>query len=458
MPREVFAEEIERFLATLDGVVSARVFTTPAGDIAQVYVTAENAADPRVVRRGVATALVSTYGLPVEPWRILVTQFRSGLQPSEIPRFRVMRVEESLSATEMTACVQVTWMRGGEERSATGRARGPSGPASRHRTLAAATVEAVRDALEPAHRSVSVQQAAVVTFLDRPVVLVGIAVATPRGPESCIGAAPHEEMPEAAVAATLDAVTRWLLQSAFSGAAPHPADRRARLEANRHFVRSGERGGVGSFPDRADGVAHATGPDEIPEEDAEAPEPASPEPPAEVAAAVATAAEARDGAHALPDDVARARPGDTAGPGPEGEAAAAAKTLERAPGELRAATAGAAAVEQTSEDPDVLTDLSQIRPEKRGGTAMSVHQEPSRAGLVPPRTGRPSMEETFYQSLVDGQTPVHLRCRDGYELPHATVKDVGTYTLLIETAVGTELVYKHAIISIRVLPRQGPEA
>ncbi len=416
MPREVFAEEIERFLGTLDGVASARVFTSPAGDIAQVYVTAETTADPRAVRGGVATALVSTYGLPVEPWRIQVTRFRGGLRPSEIPRFRVVRVEESVSAAEMTACVQVAWLHAGEERSATGRARGPVGPANRLRTLAAATVEAVRDALEPAHRRVSVQQAAFATFLDQPVALVGIAVVTPRGPETAIGAARQEETSEAVVAATLDAVTKWLLAAAFSAAAPRASDRRTQLEAMRHFVRVAERGGVVSEVDAGD----------------------------------ETAAEQGNGAHDEPAHHAAA---------PEPQAQAPERTAgdAGAPG-ARHAGGPAAAVEQPPEDPDVLMDLSEIRPEKKGGAAMSVHQEPSRAGLVPPRAGRSSMEEAFYQSLIEAQTPVHLRCRDGYELPRATVKEVGTYTLLVEAAGGTELVYKHAIISIRLLPPQPAEA
>ncbi len=68
------------------------------------------------------------------------------------------------------------------------------------------------------------------------------------------------------------------------------------------------------------------------------------------------------------------------------------------------------------------------------------------------------MEDTFYQSLVEGRTPVHVRCRDGYELPYAVVKDVGTYVILFETAAGTELVFKHAIISIHLVPPQAPKA
>ncbi len=409
MPREVFAEDIEQFLGTLDGVASARVFTTPAGEIAQVYVTAERTADPRSLRRRVSTALLSTYSLPVDPWRVLVTQFRGGIRPAEIPRFRVVRVEETVSAAEITATVKIGWIREGREKVATGRARGPTGPASRLRTVAAATVDAVRDALEPAQRHVSVQRAASVTFLDQPVTLVGISVSTPRGPETYVGTGWQEEMPEVAVSAVLDAVTRWLLRAAFAAGTPRPEDRREQLEAMRHFVRAAERGGAArggvlQFPaaDSAEEAPAGEDPEMASEMAGDAPEASSFEP-----------------SDAEPGEVPET---SVPGPGPDDS-----------PGP-----------EKSSEE--------------RGGAAMSVHQEPARGGFVPPRGRTTTMEETFYQSLVEAKTPVHLRCRDGYELPRAVVKDISTYTMLVETPKGTELVFKHAIISIRILPAQVPEA
>ncbi len=405
MPREVFAEEIERFLGTLEGVASARVSTTPAGEIAQVYVTAERTADPRALRRRVSTALLSTYSLPVDPWRVLVTQFRGGIRPAEIPRFRVVRVEETVSAVEITATVKIGWIREGREKVATGRARGPAGPASRLRTVAAAAVDAVRDALDPAQRDVSVQRAASVTFLDQPVTLVGISVSTPRGSETYIGTAWQEEMPEVAVSAVLDAVTRWLLRAAFAAETPPPEDRREQLEAMRHFVRAAERGGPVDG-----GVLRFPGADPFGED------------PAEV-----QADDDQEMASEMAGDVSEASGFEPPGEAPE------TNGPEKSPG-------------------------PEISPEKRGGAAMSVHQEPARGGLVPPRGRTTTMEETFYQSLVEAKTPVHLRCRDGYELPRAVVKDISTYTMLVETPKGTELIFKHAIISIRILPVQAPEA
>lgn len=419
MPREVFAEEIEQFLGTLDGVASARVSTTPAGEIAQVYVTAERTADPRSLRRRVSTALLSTYSLPVDPWRVLVTQFRGGIRPAEIPRFRVVRVEETVSAAEITATVKIGWIREGREKVATGRARGPAGPASRLRTVAAATVDAVRGALEPAQRHVSVQRAASVTFLDQPVTLVGISVSTPRGPETYVGTGWQEEMPEVAVSAVLDAVTRWLLRAAFAAETPRPEDRREQLEAMRHFVQAAERGGAAhggvlQFPGADPADEDSVGEDSVDEDPEMASEMAGDAPEAsgfELPGAEPPAVEPWEVPEA---NVPSLGPDDS--PGPENSS------------------------------------------EERGGAAMSVHQEPARGGFVPPRGRTTTMEETFYQSLVEAKTPVHLRCRDGYELPRAVVKDISTYTMLVETPKGTELIFKHAVISIRILPAQAPEA
>ncbi len=80
---------------------------------------------------------------------------------------------------------------------------------------------------------------------------------------------------------------------------------------------------------------------------------------------------------------------------------------------------------------------------------MAGHHEGSRVGVASMRPGRQAVEEEFFQPLIEGRTPVHIRCRDGYEVPRAVLREIGTYTLLVEADGGTELVYKHAIISIR---------
>ncbi len=89
---------------------------------------------------------------------------------------------------------------------------------------------------------------------------------------------------------------------------------------------------------------------------------------------------------------------------------------------------------------------------------MSTREEPYRAE---PRSGgvRGGLEDEFYRRLIQSGAAVHIRCRDGYEIPEAVVRDFGTYSLLVEARGIEELIFKHAIISIRprsALPHEVP--
>ena len=384
MPKKILAEEIERFLGTITGVASARLLTSPSGEVDQIYVTAGDALEGRAVRRSIVAALMTEYGLPVEPWRIQVTRLRDGPRIDELPDFRVLRVEESASHTQVAAKVQVAWVRGEEQRTATGQASGPAGSAHRLRTLASATLEALRGVLEPGHRRITLQQVALMTFADRSVAMVGIAAGGPQGQKVFVGVAPQQEEPQdAAIAATLDAVTKWLLYATFADPeALDAGDRRAQLEAMRHFARS-------------DGDAD-TGP---------------------AIARVPAAPPQRSPSVETPKAVI---------PTHDGVASA---------------------------NPDILKDLREIRPQQKGGTTMATHDEIPRVAIPPSRAGRQAIEDGFYQTHMDARTPLRIRCRDGYEISRAVLHEVGTYALLVEVGGTTELVYKHAIISIRPIDR-----
>ena len=79
---------------------------------------------------------------------------------------------------------------------------------------------------------------------------------------------------------------------------------------------------------------------------------------------------------------------------------------------------------------------------------MAAQHESSRVGVASGRPGRQAVEDEFLQPLIEGRTPLHIRCRDGYEIPRAFLREIGTYTLVVEVDGTAELVYKHAIISI----------
>jgi sRNA-binding regulator protein Hfq len=79
-----------------------------------------------------------------------------------------------------------------------------------------------------------------------------------------------------------------------------------------------------------------------------------------------------------------------------------------------------------------------------------------------PAAGKPaprlSFEDAFYRRLVATGVPVHIRCRDGYEIPTAIVRDFGTYAVMVEVNGVQEMVFKHGIISIRPYGPLPPES
>lgn len=107
---------------------------------------------------------------------------------------------------------------------------------------------------------------------------------------------------------------------------------------------------------------------------------------------------------------------------------------------------------------DGVATLEQIRPERQGGAEvaqpMNRPQDMDRGRFAP----KSSMEDDFFRHLVTTGTPVHIRCRDGYEILGGIVRNFGTYSLLVETDGRRELVFKHGIIAIGPLsPKTGAD-
>ena len=100
---------------------------------------------------------------------------------------------------------------------------------------------------------------------------------------------------------------------------------------------------------------------------------------------------------------------------------------------------------------DGATRLAQIRPERPGGGAEQARADVGRPGPEQRLGAKGAIEDEFFRHLIATGIPIHIRCRDGYEIPEAVLKEFGTYTLLIETDDGRELIFKHAVISIHPL-------
>lgn len=383
MPREVFAEEIETFLERLDTVAAARVISNEEGEIERIYATTESPRDDGSIRRAITSALMSQYNLHVDGWRVHIAHLEPELEPESIPECHLLRLEETITESVTRVVVELRYERDGIQKAITGSAQAPPGQAFRMRTVALATLDALRPLLERAKGRASLEGLMSIPFAGATVVVAAVSLASEHGSLLRVGSetvAGSEA--EATVGAILDAIRKPV-----RGIAGLPGLRRDR---QRQFEGLRQR-----YEQMIRGSGRALPVDELP----------PPEPP----------------------------PHETPSPEPAGVAG----------GEQVAVAEHDLAAE------DTIQSLGEIRPEREGGAAVMMREE-MRSDVSSARPApRPSVEDNFYRRLVATAAPVHIRCRDGYEIPAAVVKEYGTYSLLVEVTGVPELVFKHAIIAIR---------
>jgi sRNA-binding regulator protein Hfq len=414
VPREVFAEEIEAFLERLDAVAAARVVANEAGEIERIYVTTESSRDDGTVRRAITAALMSQFSLPVDGWRVQIAHLEQKARPEGLPRCQLVRLEETITETMTRAAVDLRYAVEGAQKILTGSAQAPPGQAHRPRTVALATLEALRPLIERSGYRASLEGLLILPFAGASVVVAAVSLATDRASVLHVGAEPViTGEGEAAVGAILDAVAK----SPRAGGTPYEArtraDRRQQFEGLRqHYERLIRQGPAGAPP-------------------------ASLGPPSE----------------------------PTGGPDEETRGLATGPSVATLPGPPQAGPdswPGLEASEPVSApewSDEIVSDLSEIRPERQGGA--SVMREELRAdgpaAAKGAAAGRLSVEDAFYRRLVAAGAPVYIRCRDGYEIPSAIVRDYGTYSLMVEVNGVQELVFKHGIIAIRPYGPLPPE-
>lgn len=361
MASEIFAEDIETLLERLEGVASARVVANDAGQIERIYVTAAADRDETALRRVVGAALMSQYSLAIDGWRIRIARLRPQHDASA-GRWELSRMEELLSPTSSRITVQLR-PDNNRGRGLMGSAEGPTDPASRRRTAALATLDALKSVFETEGWKASVETITSVPLAAGEAVVVGIALSSPVDSQQHVGTAVSEgNEAEAVIAATLEAIGKRTVQPDQGGWTMK--DRREQLEAMRAHYRS-----------------------------------------------------RREVQRELPvlSETERSEPA------PEED--------DRVPNNGSAR-------------------LSQIRPERAGGAAVEGRSEAGRPGMEQRAGPKGAMEDDYFRHLITTGIPIHVRCRDGYEIAEAVLKEFGTYTLLVETDEGRELIFKHAVISI----------
>lgn len=394
---EIFAEDIEQLLERLDGVASARVVANESGEIERIYVTAADDKDETGLRRMVSAALMSQYSLAVDGWRIKVARLRPEVTPAQT-RWEVARVEEVISTTAARITVELqAQSRGGV---LVGRAQGTPDAVGRRRIAALATLDALKPVLESEGRKATIETISSTPFSAGDAIMVALSVASTTRSDLHVGAAiAAGNDGDAVVAATLDAFGKRAAPAQRGGWVMK--DRREQLEALRAHYRS-----------RREPQRHLPALSNV-----EQPAPTEGE-----------QAELRRDDEPILSSV----DGPVSSPDGESDPPRVAAT----PGD----------------HDDVLSDVTQIRPERPGGAAVTKPSDAGGHSTDHPRAApKGAMEDEYYHALQTAQTRLHIRCRDGYEIFDAVLKDFGTFSLLVQTLEGEELLFKHAIISIRPL-------
>jgi hypothetical protein len=207
----------ENLLTSLEGVLSARVVTTPLGEVSEVHILAQAGLPAKQLVRNIESALLAQLGLRVDHRKISIAQ-TADVKPIETLERHAVR-ERSLQRTVLfeglsvqpgrrpaRSLVQVALSCGGRTEGAEEEAA--DSMRGRVEAAAKATVGVLDRLLSKG--SMLLEGARVIQALDREVVFVTVQAINGREAVLLTGTAEVRQSPErAAVLAVLDATNRW---------------------------------------------------------------------------------------------------------------------------------------------------------------------------------------------------------------------------------------------------------
>lgn len=218
MPDPWGVRRAENLLTTLEGVLSARVVTTPLGEVSEIHILAQAGLQPKQVVRNVESALLAHLGLKVDHRKISVAQ-TAEVKPLETLERAVVR-ERSMhrgvlfedltvrpGSRSMRVVLSVTLSIGGRQETADEEATDT--PKGRVEGAARATLLVLERLMEK--HSLAVESVQIVDAVDRSVVFVAVHGMGGRDAVMLTGTAEIRQSPErAGVFAVLDATNRWV--------------------------------------------------------------------------------------------------------------------------------------------------------------------------------------------------------------------------------------------------------
>ena len=207
---ELDLTEVEREICRLADVSIARIVAEPDGRVSEVHIVAHAGKHPKQIVRDVQSIALASFGLDLDRRIISVVQLGgNALDDKVVPEIRPSIVAITAEANGLRSLVRVTLAR--EEDEAVGFAEGSIATTARHRLVATATVDALRQ-LEPAAECIDVDHAQIVRVGSHDIAVVTIVFVVPPNEQLVSGSAvvrPQQEA-DALARAVLDATNRRL--------------------------------------------------------------------------------------------------------------------------------------------------------------------------------------------------------------------------------------------------------
>ena len=218
---ELDLTEVEREICRLPDVSIVRLVAEPDGRVTEAHVVAHPGKHPKQIVRDVQSIALASFGLELDRRIISVVQLGGdALDETFTARSPVRRSSRiTAEASGLRSLVRVTLALDDDE--AVGFAEGSIATTARHRLVALATVDALRQ-LEPAAECVDVDHAEIVRIGAHDVAVVTVVFVIPPAEQLVSGSAivrPQQEA-DAVARAVLDATNRRLAYVADSVVRP----------------------------------------------------------------------------------------------------------------------------------------------------------------------------------------------------------------------------------------------
>jgi hypothetical protein len=208
---------LEKELCRLPEISAARVVTDSNGRPTEVHILADTAKHAKQVVRDVQSVALASFGIELDRRIVSVVQLGSAqngnghAEPAVEagPEFRPVLVSTTAEVSGLRSLVRVTLARGEDE--AVGFAEGSIATTARHRLVATATVDALRQ-LETAAECIDIDSAQIVRVGAHDVAIVTVVFVLPPTEQLVSGSAIVRQHAEAdtVVRAVLDATNRRL--------------------------------------------------------------------------------------------------------------------------------------------------------------------------------------------------------------------------------------------------------